>query len=91
MNTLTRQDPWGVGPRLQDEINRLFGSARENDSSSATAGWVTGGITLGAGGGVGIGSATGAAAWKAVGSGSACTGSEMELDTGSGSAEPSSS
>jgi HSP20 family protein len=27
-------------PRLQDEINRLFGNARENDSSSATATWV---------------------------------------------------
>jgi len=40
MNTLTRQDPWGAMPRLQDEINRLFGTARENDSSSATAMWV---------------------------------------------------
>jgi HSP20 family protein len=40
MNTLTRQDPWGVVPRLQDEINRLFGSARESDSSSATAMWI---------------------------------------------------
>jgi HSP20 family protein len=27
-------------PRLQDEINRLFGNARENDSSSATATWI---------------------------------------------------
>jgi HSP20 family protein len=27
-------------PRLQEEINRLFGSARENDSSSATAMWI---------------------------------------------------
>jgi HSP20 family protein len=34
-----RQDPWGVMPRLQEEINRLFGNARENDSSSATAMW----------------------------------------------------
>ncbi len=40
MSAVMRQDPWGVMPRLQDEINRLFGSARENDSSSATAGWV---------------------------------------------------
>jgi HSP20 family protein len=40
MSTETRQDPWGVMPRLQDEINRLFGTARENDSSSATAMWV---------------------------------------------------
>jgi HSP20 family protein len=35
-----RQDPWGVMPRLQEEINRLFGNTRENDSSSATAAWV---------------------------------------------------
>jgi HSP20 family protein len=27
-------------PRLQDEINRLFGSLSENDSSSATAAWI---------------------------------------------------
>jgi HSP20 family protein len=27
-------------PRLQEEINRLFGTARENDSSSATAMWI---------------------------------------------------
>jgi HSP20 family protein len=40
MSTAMRQDPWGVMPRLQDEINRLFGNARENDSSSATAMWV---------------------------------------------------
>ncbi len=40
MSAVTRNDPWGVMPRLQDEINRLFGSARENDSSSATAMWV---------------------------------------------------
>jgi HSP20 family protein len=35
-----RQDAWGVMPRLQDEINRLFGNARDNDSSSATAMWI---------------------------------------------------
>jgi HSP20 family protein len=35
-----RQDAWGVMPRLQEEINRLFGNARENDSSSATANWI---------------------------------------------------
>jgi HSP20 family protein len=40
MNAVTRQDPWGVMPRLQDEINRLFGNVRENDSSSATAKWI---------------------------------------------------
>jgi HSP20 family protein len=40
MSTVMRQDPWSVMPRLQDEINRLFGNARENDSSSATAAWI---------------------------------------------------
>jgi HSP20 family protein len=40
MNTVTRQDYWNVVPKLQDEINRLFGSMRENDSSSATATWI---------------------------------------------------
>lgn len=40
MSAVTRNDPWGVMPRLQDEINRLFGNVRENDSSSATAMWV---------------------------------------------------
>jgi HSP20 family protein len=40
MSAVVRQDPWGVMPRLQEEINRLFGNARENDSSSATAMWI---------------------------------------------------
>jgi HSP20 family protein len=40
MSAVMRQDPWSVMPRLQDEINRLFGNARENDSSSATAMWI---------------------------------------------------
>ena len=40
MSAVMRQDPWGVMPRLQEEINRLFGNARENDSSSATANWI---------------------------------------------------
>jgi HSP20 family protein len=40
MSSVMRQDPWGAMPRLQEEINRLFGSARENDSSSATASWI---------------------------------------------------
>jgi HSP20 family protein len=39
-NSLVRQDPWSLMPRLQDEINRLFGIANNNESSSATAGWV---------------------------------------------------
>src|ERR1700716_489048 len=40
MNTLVRQDPWSLVPRLQDEINRLFGNVNQSDSSSATATWV---------------------------------------------------
>ena len=40
MNSVIRQEPWGVMPRLQDEINRLFGTAGENGNSSATATWV---------------------------------------------------
>ncbi len=40
MSSVMRQDPWGAMPRLQEEINRLFGNARENDSSSATATWI---------------------------------------------------
>jgi HSP20 family protein len=40
MSSVMRQDAWGVMPRLQDEINRLFGNARDSDSSSATAMWI---------------------------------------------------
>ena len=40
MNNLARQEPWSVMPRLQDEINRLFGTMGESDSSSATATWI---------------------------------------------------
>jgi HSP20 family protein len=40
MSAVMRQDPWGVMPRLQEEINRLFGNAHENESSSATAMWI---------------------------------------------------
>jgi len=39
MSSVMRQDPWSV-PRLQEEINRLFGNTRENDSSSAMASWI---------------------------------------------------
>src|ERR1700689_900082 len=38
MNGLVRQDPWSLVPRLQEEINRLFGN--QNESSSAPAAWV---------------------------------------------------
>ena len=40
MNTVSRQDPWTLVPRLQEEINRLFGNVNQSDSSSATASWV---------------------------------------------------
>lgn len=36
---LVRYNPWGIG-ELQNEINRLFSSWGDNESSSATAGWV---------------------------------------------------
>ena len=39
MRTL-RNEPRNFMPRLQDDINRLFGNANENDSSSATAAWI---------------------------------------------------
>jgi HSP20 family protein len=40
MRNVMRHEPWNVMPRLQDDINRLFGKATENDSSSATAAWI---------------------------------------------------
>jgi HSP20 family protein len=40
MNTAMRHNRWNAIPRLQDEINRLFGTAQENESSSATAAWI---------------------------------------------------
>lgn len=40
MSSVMRQDPWSAIPRLQEEINRLFGNTRETESSSATATWV---------------------------------------------------
>ena len=40
MRNVMRHEPWNVMPRLQDDINRLFGNANENDSSSATAAWI---------------------------------------------------
>ena len=36
---IVRYDPWGIG-QLQSEINRLFGSFGDSESSGATAGWV---------------------------------------------------
>ena len=40
MNNLVMQDPRSPMPRLQDEINRLFGAMGQADSSAATATWV---------------------------------------------------
>jgi HSP20 family protein len=40
MRHLAGQDRGMVMPRLQDEINRLFGNAQESESSSATAAWI---------------------------------------------------
>ena len=40
MRNVLRPEPWNVMPRLQGEINRLFGNAAENESSSATAAWI---------------------------------------------------
>jgi HSP20 family protein len=41
MTSMVRHDPWNVVPRLQEEINRLFGNVTENENSSAaTATWV---------------------------------------------------
>ena len=40
MSAVMQQNPWTVMPRLQEEINRLFGNSRENDSSSAMASWI---------------------------------------------------
>jgi HSP20 family protein len=41
MNNVVSQDPWSLMPRLQDDINRLFGTMIQGDgSSSATATWV---------------------------------------------------
>jgi HSP20 family protein len=40
MRNVMRHEPWNVMPRLQDDINRLFGNVNEGDSSSATAAWI---------------------------------------------------
>lgn len=38
--SLTRYQPWQGAGQLQDEINRLFGSWSNNESTSAMADWV---------------------------------------------------
>jgi len=39
MSNMVRYEPSEVVPRLQDEINRLFGNVFGNDSSAATVTW----------------------------------------------------
>lgn len=40
--TLMRYEPWRGMDRLQDEINRVFSSWSNNESTSATADWMPG-------------------------------------------------
>lgn len=43
MTSMVRYEPWSAMPRLQDEINRLFGSLTgqlDNESSAATVSWI---------------------------------------------------
>lgn len=37
---ITRYEPWTVVSQLQNEINRVFGSLQDAESSSATAEWI---------------------------------------------------
>lgn len=37
---VTRYEPWGVVSQLQNEINRVFGTLQDPESSSATAEWI---------------------------------------------------
>ena len=40
MSEMVRYEPWSVVPRLQEEINRVFGSFFENDTTAATVNWI---------------------------------------------------
>ena len=40
MTRMTRYEPWSAVPRLQDEINRLFSSMVDTESTAATVSWV---------------------------------------------------
>ena len=40
MNNVVRNEPWSLEPRFQDEINRLFRTFYETDSSASTVTWV---------------------------------------------------
>lgn len=40
MSSPLRQDPWSQMPRLQDEINRLFGNTEQSAGTSTAATWV---------------------------------------------------
>jgi HSP20 family protein len=37
---ISRYEPWAVVSQLQNEINRVFGTLNEGESSSATAEWI---------------------------------------------------
>jgi HSP20 family protein len=37
---IVRHEPWAVVSQLQNEINRMFGSLNDGESSSATAEWI---------------------------------------------------
>jgi HSP20 family protein len=39
MTALVQYEPWSVVPRLHDEINRLFGSVLQNETSASTVTW----------------------------------------------------
>ncbi len=39
MSDMVRYEPWSVVPRLQEEINRVFGSFFENETTAATVNW----------------------------------------------------
>ena len=39
MSEMVRYEPWSVVPRLQEEINRVFGSFFENETTAATVSW----------------------------------------------------
>ncbi len=39
MTALVQYEPWGVVPRLQDDINRLFGSVLQNETNASAVTW----------------------------------------------------
>lgn len=39
MTGMVQYEPWSVMPRLQEEINRLFGNVLDSESTAATVSW----------------------------------------------------